>query len=103
MTSADAEERGFERTLTEWDSELFGVGVHVRTIARAGWVCTMYRPGYVHDGTEGELYDLEHDPLQQRNLWDDPDSASIRSDLLSDLFDHLPPVRTPRLEVEAPV
>jgi len=103
VTSADAEERGFERTLTEWDSELFGVGVHVRTIARAGWVCTMYRPGYVHDGTEGELYDLEHDPLQQRNLWDDPDSASIRSDLLSDLFDHLPPVRTPRLEVEAPV
>ena len=26
----------------------------------------------VHDGTEGELYDLADDPLQQHNRWDDP-------------------------------
>ena len=37
-----------------------------------GWVCTAYRPGTVHDGTEGELYDLVDDPLQQHNRWDDP-------------------------------
>ena len=37
--------RGFERVLTEWDSELFGVGVHLRTIYRDGWVCTTYLPG----------------------------------------------------------
>ena len=61
-----------ERVLTEWDSELFGVDVHLRTITRDGFVCTAYRPGTVHDGTEGELYDLADDPLQQRNLWDDP-------------------------------
>ena len=29
-------------------------------------------PGYSHDGTEGELYDLADDPLQQVNRWDDP-------------------------------
>ncbi len=28
--------------------------------------------GTVHDGTEGELYDLDDDPLQRRNRWDDP-------------------------------
>ena len=51
--------------LTEWDSELFGVGMHLRTITRDGWVCTAYEPGAVHDGTEGELYYLAEDPLQQ--------------------------------------
>ena len=43
---ADADARGFERVLTEWDSELFGVDVHLRTITRDGWVCTTYRPGH---------------------------------------------------------
>jgi arylsulfatase A-like enzyme len=46
---------GPERVLTEWDSELFGVDVHLRTLTRDGWVCTAYRPGTSHDGTEGEL------------------------------------------------
>jgi len=72
----DADARGFERVLTEWDSELFGVAVHVRTITRDGWVCTVYGAGYVHDGTEGELYDLVDDPLQQVNRWDDPTMAT---------------------------
>ena len=61
--------------MTEWDSELFGVDVHLRTITRDGWVCTAYQPGYSHDGTEGELYDLADDPLQQVNRWDDPVAA----------------------------
>ncbi len=59
----DADGRGFERVLTEWDSVLFGVDVHLRTITRDGWVCTTYQPGHSHDGTEGELYDLASDPL----------------------------------------
>jgi arylsulfatase A-like enzyme len=100
---ADAGRRGFERVLTEWDSELFGVGVHLRTITRDRWVLSAYRPGTVHDGTEGELYDLVEDPLQRRNLWDDPGAASIRADLVADLWDHQPPARRPRLLLEAPV
>ncbi len=72
VDDADADARGFERVLTEWDSELFGVGVHLRTITRDGWVCTTYLPGTSHDGTEGELYDLADDPLQRVNRWDDP-------------------------------
>jgi len=100
---ADAEARGFERVLTEWDSVLFGVDVHLRSITRDGWVCTTYLPGYSHDGTEGELYDLEADPLQRVNRWDDPAVASLRSDLVADLWDHQPPMRAPLPRVEAPV
>ena len=99
----DADVRGFERVLTEWDSVLFGVDVHLRTITRDGWVCSTYQAGYSHDGTEGELYDLASDPQQRTNRWDDPACAALRSDLLADLWDHQPPTRSPRLRVAAPV
>lgn len=99
----DAEARGFERSITEWDSELFGVEVHLRTLTRPGLVCTSYGRGTVHDGSEGELYDLEEDPLQQVNLWDDPSRRALRDDMIDDLRANLAPVREPRLEVEAPV
>lgn len=94
---------GAERVLTEWDSELFGVDVHLRTITRDGWVCTAYRPGTVHDGTEGELYDLAGDPLQQVNRWGDPACAGVQRDLLDDLWASQPAVPTERRQLEAPV
>ena len=103
VDEADAAARGFERVLTEWDSALFGVDVHVRTITRPGWVASAYLPGYCHDGSEGELYDLAADPLQQVNLWDDPGRRVVRDDLLADLWDHQPPARQPRLRLQAPV
>jgi hypothetical protein len=103
VDDGDADARGFERSLTEWDSDIFGVAVHLRTITRDGWVCTTYQPGYSHDGTEGELYRLDDDPLQRVNLWDDPAHASIRSDLLADLWDHQPTQVGPLRRVEAPV
>ena len=65
----DAAARGFERVLTEWDSELFGVDVHLRTITRDGWVCTTYQSGYSHDGTEGELYDLADGSAAAASPW----------------------------------
>ncbi|HEY0805662.1 MAG TPA: sulfatase-like hydrolase/transferase, partial [Pseudonocardiaceae bacterium] len=100
---ADAEARRFERVLTEWDSDLFGTDVHLRTIMRDHWVCSTYLPGTCHDGTEGELYDLEEDPLQQVNRWDDPSASQLRADLVADLWDHQRPPRQPRLFLEAPV
>jgi len=103
VDDADADARGFERVLTEWDSELFGVDVHLRTITRDGWTATVCEPGAVHDGTEGELYDLGEDPLQRRNLWHDPGSRAVRDDLQADLFAHQPPAHRPRLALQAPV
>jgi arylsulfatase A-like enzyme len=118
---------GRERVLTEWDSQFGHIGMHLRSIWRDGWLCTVYLPskgdhpgataisdvaaqigGAVldatvqYDGTEGELYNLADDPHQWRNLWDDPAHKSLRSDLVADLMDNLPPVRDPLLPVEAP-
>jgi arylsulfatase A-like enzyme len=103
VDDGDADARGFERVLTEWDSDLFGVSVHLRTITRDGWVCTTYQPGTAHDGTEGELYDLANDPLQRENRWDDAALAATRSDLIADLWDHQPPMKSPLPAVQAPV
>jgi arylsulfatase A-like enzyme len=103
VDDADATARRSGRVVTEWDSELLGVDVHLRTITRHGWVCTTYAPGTVHDGTEGELYDLDDDPLQRVNRWDDPALAGARADLVDDLRSALPRPRSPRLPLDAPV
>ncbi len=103
VDDADADARGHQRALTTWDSELLGVAVHLATITRDDLVCTSYDPGTVHDGSEGELYDLAEDPLQRVNLWDDPSRRAQRDDLVADLRASLPEPRTPRLPLEAPV
>jgi arylsulfatase A-like enzyme len=100
---AEAPALGHERVLTEWDSVLFGKIVRLRTICRDGWVATACLPGTVHDGTEGELYDLANDPLQRENLWSDPRVDGVKGDLLADMWDSLPRAASPRRECDAPV
>ncbi len=103
VDDADADRRGFERVFTEWDSDLFGIDVHLRTMMRDHWICSAYLPGTSHDGTEGELYDIRDDPLQRHNRWDDPALRSTRDDLVTDLWDHQPRAHRPLLALEAPV
>jgi arylsulfatase A-like enzyme len=116
---------GRERVITEWDSQFAQIGMHLRTIYRDGFVCTVYEqttrdvgfdlarvlrafgsdlpvPDLRYDGSEGELYDVRNDPLQWRNLWNDPGYAKLKSDLVADLHDHLPRPRVPSLAVQAP-
>jgi len=103
LDDADAVARGFERVSTEWDSrQPDGTEIHLRTIMRDNFVCTTYQPGTVHDGTEGELYDLVLDPLQQINLWDDPERRALRDELLADLAANFVEPREFR-HAEAPV
>jgi len=94
---------GHERVLTEWDSVLFGKIVGARTICRDGWVCTAMLPGTVHDGTEGELYDLANDPLQRVNLWSDSRHTAHRDALLDDMWSSLPTRVLPLRPCDAPV
>ena len=39
--------------------------------------------------TYGELYDLQNDPLENENLWDDPDYAEVKADMMRQLLDEL--------------
>ncbi|HUV57393.1 MAG TPA: sulfatase-like hydrolase/transferase [Acidimicrobiales bacterium] len=88
VDDADAMNRSFDATATEWDSVLFGVDVHVRTVVTKKHLYTEYRPGTMHTGTEGELYDLDDDPLQRINRFDDPAYASVKAELAERLAAH---------------
>jgi hypothetical protein len=79
--------------------------MHLRTIDRDGWLCTVYEqsgtgPGGVPIAT-GELYDVESDPYQFENLWDDPARRAQRHELVADLYASLPSERR-ALKVMAP-
>ncbi|MFJ3234898.1 hypothetical protein [Streptomyces sp. NPDC086787] len=108
--------------LCEWDSQFPGYGMHLRTIYRGGWLCTVYekstagRPNGLektwgegvlttawiqYDGTEGELYNVHDDSHQWHNSWNDRSLTALRDDLVADLREHLPR-ETRMLEVEAP-
>jgi arylsulfatase A-like enzyme len=115
-----------ERAICTWDSHLTGYGMHYATIFRDSWLCTAYeastqgtptgietfyaatglgegpRSSVVYEGTEGELYDVEADPHQFVNRWNDPDCRALRDDLVDDLVRHLPARRSPTLPVTAP-
>jgi arylsulfatase A-like enzyme len=114
---------GHERVLTTFDSQFARVGMHLRTIYRDGWLCTVYEPTTSHlggrwplystvwlrgsrlpryDGTEGELYDLREDPHQWENLWSDPSRRGLRDDLIADLRAHMPRERARALPFVAP-
>jgi arylsulfatase A-like enzyme len=88
LDDADAIERGFDAAFTEWDSALFGVDVHLRSVTAEGWLLTRCDRGTMHDGTEGELYDLDADPLQRANRFSDPAARVIRDTLLERLAAH---------------
>jgi arylsulfatase A-like enzyme len=60
------------------------------------------RSAIAYDGAEGELYRVEEDPHQFHNRWSDPGCRRVRSELVADLYDHLPAPREPRLAVERP-
>ena len=71
-----------EHVLTEDDFDAV-LRVPLRTITTERHKLTAYldAPG------QGELYDLVEDPGEFVNLWDDPASASLRSDLAATLAD----------------
>jgi hypothetical protein len=103
VNDGEARDLGHERVLTEWDSVMFGKIVHARTICRDGWVCTAMLPGTVHDGSEGELYDLANDPLQHNNLWSSTQHVAQRDALLDDMWSSLPTRVLPLRPCDAPV
>jgi arylsulfatase A-like enzyme len=60
------------------------LGLRLRTLVTERYKITAY-PGQ----TYGELFDLDSDPDELRNLWDDPGSQELKRDLLIRLMERL--------------
>lgn len=101
MTRREASSR--EAVFTEWDSEHEGISISLRTLYRDGWIVTRYGRSSLYEGSEGELYDLANDPLQWRNLWNEPGAQAMKRDLLDDLDRRAPRATAPRRPPAAPV
>lgn len=57
-----------------------------RTLYQQTLVTQRYKCVVYQDGEPGELYDLDQDPNQYRNLWDEPDFREERDRLLQQLL-----------------
>jgi arylsulfatase A-like enzyme len=51
--------------------------VHCRTYVEQRYKITVYR-----NGTQGELFDLQEDPKELHDLWDEPSAATVKSEML---------------------
>ncbi len=68
---------------------------HMRTFVTERYKITVYR-----DGGDGELFDLEMDPGETRNLWRDPSSQALKSRLFYEFLQATlrdEPMRMPRI------
>ena len=81
MTATGERASEFTSTVTERDPALFGVDAHVRSLVLRNYLHAEYRPGTLHDGSEGELYALNDLALQCVNRFDDPTYGRVREEL----------------------
>lgn len=84
LPSMETDVAARERLLVEYNDGFARMGfkepTRVRTVMTRDWRLSLHR-----DHTWGELYDRRNDPAQSRNLWDDPDYAAIKSEMLEHL------------------
>jgi len=104
QSSAEAAQQQRQRVVTEWQSEHGPVNLQLSSVYdKSGWLCTRYDQGHLYQGNEGELYNMNVDPGQRVNLWNDGVHTEQQQRLLQDLAQALPEPRTPRLPRLAPV
>ena len=68
---------------------------HMRTFVNQRYKITVYR-----NGNDGELFDLQADPGEVRNLWHDPSAAALKGELLHQFMQATlrdEPTRMPRI------
>lgn len=69
--------------------------VHLRTYVNDRYKLTVYR-----QGDDGELFDLQEDPGEVRNLWHDPAAAEVKARLMHEFMQATlacEPMRMPRI------
>ncbi len=75
--------RGETECVRDWAlvDFLATVKLHQQTLVHDGWKLVVYR-----HADYGELYDMERDPHQRRNLFEEPESRDVREEMMHRLL-----------------
>lgn len=85
----DAASQGRESIITQYEGHTPEVSIIMNGVYADGMYCTAYERTMTYEGTEGELYDLNDDPRQRVNLWDDPARQAVRDEMRAIIYDTL--------------
>ena len=80
-SQAEADAQGREMVFTQFEGYTPDCGIMMDGIVADGKKCVQYLPTFTYEGTEGELYDLEEDPTERVNLWDDPAYQGVKKEM----------------------
>jgi arylsulfatase A-like enzyme len=84
-------------------SEFYGANSNYRPGAYTTMVRTeRHKLTVAHGQNTGELYDLDADPTETSNLWDNPDYREVRHELMMRMLDRMAWTVDPLPEREAP-
>ncbi len=78
----EAEAQGRETVFTQYESHTPDASIVMNAVYADGFRCIAYERTATYEGTEGELYNVNEDPMQVINLWDDPAYRGIKKDLI---------------------
>jgi len=78
----EAQAQGRETVYTQYESHTPDASIIMNAVYADGYRCIVYERSMTYEGTEGELYKVEEDPLCLVNLWDDPAHQGIKKDLI---------------------
>ena len=81
-SNEEADKQGREYNFTQYESHTPAADIVMNSMYANGIKCVLYERNKTYDGSEGELYDLNEDPGELVNLWDDDKYASIKADMI---------------------
>jgi hypothetical protein len=80
---------GHEYTFSQYESHTPDASIIMNSMFANGIKCVLYERTKTYEGTEGELYDLNEDPGELVNLWDDPKYAGVKADMIETIREDL--------------
>ena len=82
VSNADGDSQGREYTFSQYESHTPDASIIMNSMFANGIKCILYERSKTYEGTEGELYDLNEDPGELVNLWDDPQYAAVKAEMI---------------------
>ena len=78
----EAQQQGRDHVFCQYEGYTPDCGIVMNGVYADGKTLVQYMPSPTYEGTEGELYDMEKDPTQRENFWDDPSYEGVKEDMI---------------------